>query len=450
MLPSVILPILASANLFLTPQDPEPWEHLVPDLDARIADSLNTAPLRCISVVKNIGGKVVGSDTTDHWIDGRGRCRTSRTWKYGSTTDLRVLNEWGIHAGLPNDSSRLELSGSEVRTEFQSTPQDPNLRITRRTNGTASGLFADTLVLVRGPQGRLLSRSQKWSRKVDSLWADFDTAGSITRWRIRTENGWGYPSTTHFPLWEGNLLKRDSSIEIHGGAADEEIRTIQHLRCTWSDSLLSGCTTPDVPTDTSVVSWDWNFRTYYSHKSDRQRGPFHLIDTVRIRRDASGHPLELYSTTGSTLHKTWDAQGRLLSTRRIYGSSLLVDSLEYEGTSPLPSLQRTGTTYGLGTAPLSWDSVTTWSWSTTSLSGISARRTTNLYSHLEGRTLRIEGLTGSATLRLSDLSGHVLTQVETDGQDARIKLPAGSRMLIWDVRDARGSVIGQGRLPALR
>jgi len=453
MLPSAILSILASANLFLTPQDPEPWEHLVPDLDTRIADTLRTTALRRIAVTKDDGGTVVGSDTTDHWIDGRGRCRTSRTWSHGATPSLRVLQEWGIRAGLPSDSSSLEDKGPEVRSEFQSTPQDANRRIVRRTTGTASGLFADTLILARDAQGRLLSRRQDRGGWIDSLWADFDNSGSISRWRIRTENGWGIPSTTHFPQWAGNLLKRDSSIDISAGADDRSILTIQDLACTWNDTLLVGCTTPSVPLDTLISRWTSpiDLRTRYTLKSDDPNYPIvHLVDTITVLRDASGHPLELRSTTGSARRKTWDSQGRLLSMRRIKAASIQVDSLEYEGASPLPSLRRTGTAYNLTAIPSTWDTVTTYTYTTAALTGLTAHRSASLSSRLEGRTLRIDGLTGHATLRLSDLSGRRLAQTETDGREARLELPAGSRLLVWDVLDARGTVIGQGRLAGLR
>lgn len=97
-----------------------------------------------------------------------------------------------------------------------------------------------------------------------------------------------------------------------------------------------------------------------------------------------------------------------------------------------------------------WDTLTEYAYTTTALSGVAVHRMAGLSPRLEGRTLRIDGSAASATLRVSDPSGRVLATATGQAGHLTLALPAGSRLLLWDVRDARGTVIGQGRLTALR
>lgn len=451
MILAPLLQVLLSSNILLSDRDPQPWERLGATEESTLEDSVRTAARRVVATSRNAAGTALSRDTADHWIDSRGRCISRRTWTFDDSTRSRSLREWGMRTGLPSDSAWLETWTESVPTRRDRLAKSPvpglHLGASLVESPFASAL-PDSIVLQLDQAGRLRSRQDRFRYWTRSLWAELDSSGAPSRWGDDALSEWS-STETHHPRWEGTRLVWDSIVQVAPGAADAPDTTIRRFRCTWEDSRLMGCRTPLEATP--FVQVDTNAAPPLPETF--LLAPHRPIDSVTVVRNLAGQAIELRSTLGNVARQTWDDQGRLRSRHTRVGVWFRLDSLDYLGDSRLPSQRRTGLVSALD-QPIAntpgWDTLTEYAYTTTALSGVAVHRMAGLSPRLEGRTLRIDGSAASASLRVSDPSGRVLATATGQAGHLTLALPAGSRLLLWDVRDARGTVIGQGRLTALR
>jgi len=432
ILANLILP-LVSSNLLLSDHDPLPWERLGSSPESALEDSVKIAPRRVVATSRDAKGTLLSRDTTDHWIDSRGRCLSRRTWTFADSTRNGSLREWGIRPDRPSDSAWLETWTESVptRRDHLAKSSVPGLhRAESFVESPWASPLPDSIVLQLDDSGRLRSRQDRFRYWTRSLWAELDASGAPSRWGNDALSEWS-STETHHPRWEGTRLLQDSIVQVVPGPADAPDTTIRRIRCTWKDSLLITCRTP-----VSQILPDTSSRDIIPIPLSVQ--PHFLTDSVTVLRTPSGSPLELRSTLGSVARQTWDDLGRLRTRTTRSGSWFRLDSLDYLGESRTPWQRRTGLIPSLDLTMSNgstWDTITEYAYTTAALAGISAHGPSTALLRTAGDHLLLpsEFLGHRTLVEYLDPHGRVQGSVLT--QDARAPIPkSGAAFLLVRVQ----------------